>query len=83
MPRVARWAVLGLAVVVVFAAVGFLVNRGVELIPTGESCTATVQGRSVEVTIEQAENAALITAISVRRGMPARAATIALATAYQ
>ena len=33
--------------------------------------------------VEQAENAALITAISVQRGMPARAATIALATAYQ
>ncbi len=84
MPRVARWAVLGLAVVVVFVAVGFLVNRGVQqLIPSSESCTATVQGRSVEISIEQAENAALITAISVQRGMPARAATIALATAYQ
>ena len=34
-------------------------------------------------TVEQAENAALITAISVRRGLPARAASIALATAYQ
>ncbi len=83
MPRVARWAVLGLAVVVVVTAVGVLVNRGVELIPTSESCTATVQGRTVEISLEQAENAALITAISVQRGMPARAATIALATAYQ
>ncbi|WP_282580359.1 hypothetical protein [Nocardioides sp. InS609-2] len=60
-----------------------MVNRGVELIPTSESCTASVQGRTVEISLEQAENAALITAISVQRGMPARAATIALATAYQ
>jgi hypothetical protein len=48
-----------------------------------ETCTATVQGRSVELDRKQAENAALIAAISVRREMPARAATIALATAYQ
>ena len=32
---------------------------------------------------EQAENAGLIAAIAVERGLPARAATIALATAYQ
>jgi len=49
----------------------------------GDSCTATVQGATVELDPEQAENAALIAAISVRRGMPPRAATIALATAYQ
>jgi hypothetical protein len=47
------------------------------------TCTATVQGRSVELDRQQAENASLIAAVSVRRGMPARAATIALATAYQ
>ena len=42
-------------------------------------------GRSSPSTLdlEQSENAALIAAIAVRRGMPARAATIALATAYQ
>ena len=48
-----------------------------------EECTAKVRGREVALSTEQAENAALITAISVQRGMPARAATIALATAYQ
>ena len=46
-------------------------------------CTAEVDGHIVEVDLEQAENAALITAIAVERGMPARAASIALATAYQ
>ena len=33
-----------------------------------DSCTATVQGRTVELQPEQAENAALIAAVSVRRG---------------
>ena len=46
-------------------------------------CQARVDGHLVELDLEQARNAALITAVSVRRGMPARAATIALATAYQ
>ena len=50
---------------------------------TPDECTATVSGRTVTLSVEQAENAALITAVSVARGMPARAATIALATAYQ
>ena len=40
-------------------------------------------GTRSTLTTEQAENAALIAAISVQRGMPARAASIALATAYQ
>lgn len=83
MGRAGRWVAAGLAVVVVFVGIGFLVDRGVELIPGSEGCTATVDGRTVELSLEQAENAALITAIAVRRGMPARAATIALATAYQ
>jgi hypothetical protein len=38
---------------------------------------------TVVLTAEQARNASLISAISVRRGMPAHAATIALATALQ
>jgi hypothetical protein len=61
-----------------------LVDRGgVPSILTTSGCTAEVDGHTVEVDLEQAENAALITAISVRRGLPARAASIALATAYQ
>ena len=48
-----------------------------------DDCRATVQGRTVVLAPEQAENAALIAAISTQRGLPARAATIALATAYQ
>jgi hypothetical protein len=77
-------ALLGAAVVGVVAAVGFAVLRGTDsLFPTSDQCTAEVDGHRVELTVEQAENASLITAISMRRGLPARAASIALATAYQ
>ena len=61
-----------------------LVDRGsVPSILDTSGCTAEVDGHTVEVDLEQAENAALITAVAVERGMPALAASIALATAYQ
>ena len=56
---------------------------GVPSILDTTGCTAEVDGHTVEVDLEQAENAALIAAVSIERGMPARAASIALATAYQ
>lgn len=61
-----------------------LVDRGaVPPLLDSSGCTAEVDGHTVEVDLEQAENAALITAVALERGMPARAASIALATAYQ
>ena len=61
-----------------------LVDRGgVPRILDSTGCTAEVDGHSVDIDLEQAENAALITAISIERGLPARAASIALATAFQ
>jgi hypothetical protein len=76
-------ALVGLASVGVAAAVGYGLLRQVAPIFRPDQCTATVDGRTVTVDVEQAENAALITAVAIDRGMPARAATIALATAYQ
>jgi len=76
-------AVVGLAAVGVAAVAGFHALREVAPLLQPDECTATVNGRTVTLEPEQAENAALITAVAVRRGMPARAATIALATAYQ
>ena len=79
--------VLGaLAALVLVAAVlagGVYVIRGVapDLLPDG--CEATVDGTTVKLDPEQAENAGLIAALGVRRGLPARAVSIALATAYQ
>lgn len=46
-------------------------------------CQAALDGTSWYLTPEQAENAALLTAVALRRGLPARAATIAIATALQ
>ncbi len=58
-------------------------QKGVGPLPAAEGCTAEVGGVTVDLSTEQAENATLISAIAVRRGLPARAASIALATAFQ
>lgn len=76
-------AVLALALLCVVAAVGIAVLRGGFVLPGMTSCEADVGGHQVELSSEQAENAALMAAISVERGMPARAASIAIATSYQ
>ncbi len=76
-------ALLAAAALGVVAATGYAVLHHVGPLLTPEECTATVGGHTVELATEPAENAALIVAISVQRGMPARAASIALATAYQ
>ncbi|QIK77165.1 hypothetical protein G7071_00590 [Nocardioides piscis] len=72
-----------LVAALVFVAVGVVFDRGVRPLIDPAGCTAEVGDLTVELSHEQAENAALITAISVQRGLPARAASIALATAYQ
>ena len=68
---------------VVVAVVGVLMLRGVGPLPDPEGCEAEVGGLTVSLSTEQAENAAIIAAVGVRRGLPARAVSIALATAYQ
>ena len=77
--------VTGLAALAVVAAVGFAVFRAVDDIVSGPSgdCSATVADHEVEISGEQAENATLIAAIGVQRQLPARAVSIALATAFQ
>jgi len=78
-----RAALVGLAGLGIFAGVGYAMWTGLGPIPDPEGCTATVAGRTVTLSTEQSENATLIAAIGVRRGLPARAVSIALATAYQ
>ncbi|SDT54305.1 hypothetical protein [Jiangella sp. DSM 45060] len=46
-------------------------------------CRASVDGRTVALSPEQARHSATIAAVALERGLPARAVTIALATAYQ
>jgi hypothetical protein len=54
-----------------------------EPVPGQQRCVATANNRSTVVDLEQAHFASIIAGMSVRRGLPARAASIALATAYQ
>ena len=78
--------VAAVAMVALATGVGVGVREGVVPVPPalgGEGCTAEVDGHTVDLSVEQAENAALIAGVAVRRGLPARAASIALATAYQ
>ena len=83
MTRLGRPALVGVAVLAVVVGTKVLFDRGIGPLPDSEGCIAEVHDHRVELSLEQAGNAALITAISVERGLPARAASIALATAYQ
>jgi len=77
--------VIGLTAIAIVVAVGIAVFNAVDDIilgPDGD-CTATVANHTVEISGEQAENATLIAAIAIDRGLPARAVSIALATAFQ
>jgi hypothetical protein len=79
---------LAVAFVVLLAAgVGvfwWLRNRGLtEPVPGQQRCVATASNRSTVVDLDQARFASIIAGVSVRRGLPPRAASIALATAYQ
>jgi hypothetical protein len=77
-----RWLFF-LAVLVIVGGVGLAINRGAGPLPDPEACAANVANHRVELSTDQAQNATLISAIAVRRGLPARAASIALATAFQ
>jgi hypothetical protein len=58
-------------------------NGTVGSVPVREHCTAVASGTTTEVAPDQAGNAAIISAVAVRRNLPARAATIGIATAVQ
>ncbi|MCD4852871.1 hypothetical protein LN996_18810 [Arthrobacter sp. AK01] len=75
-------AVLALALVAgaIYAIVAVL-QRSETLVT--ERCVAVVGSDSHELATDQTANASLISAISVQRGLPPRAASIALATAMQ
>jgi hypothetical protein len=51
--------------------------------PGEERCVATAGGYSAVLTLDQAHYASIIVGVSVKRGLPPRAATIALTTAFQ
>jgi hypothetical protein len=75
---------LTVVVLAIGAGVYWLSGKGVgPLLPPSEQCQATVNGNTVVLDLDQAQSAAIIAGVAVRRGLPARAVTIALATAYQ
>ena len=76
------WVTAGALVVIGIGVVVAMSNdRRPALI--SENCIASANGVSHALAPDQASNAALISAVAVRREMPARAATIAIATAIQ
>jgi hypothetical protein len=85
-----RPAVIGLAVVLTVLLVGAVglyvglrsVTRNIALPDLGPACTVTADG-TVGLDAVQMANAATITAVGVRLGMPEKAVVVALATAFQ
>jgi len=77
--RIVLLLTLAMVAGAIYTAVAFL-QRSETLIT--ERCTAAGSGGD-DLATDQAANAALITAVAVRRGLPARAASIALATSMQ
>ncbi|MBO0847017.1 MAG: hypothetical protein J2P22_16550, partial [Nocardioides sp.] len=79
-----RVAAVVVPVALVIGGVAYAVSRHSS--PKDETlgqCTTKVGGLTVVVTDVQARNAGLISGIAIRRGMPAHAATIAIAAALQ
>jgi hypothetical protein len=75
---------VAVAVVALLAGLGwFAIREDVVPFLAPDQCTAEVADHTVALEPSQARYAGLITAIAVQRGMPARAASIALAAAYQ
>jgi hypothetical protein len=70
-----------LTVLVVLAAV--TIRLLADRVVFTQACTARAAGTTVRVSLEQAGHAATIAAVATRRDLPARATTIALATALQ
>jgi hypothetical protein len=68
---------------VVGLGTGLLVRLGAGPLPDPDGCTAQVGKEKVRLTPTQGKYAGLIAATAVERGLPARAASIALATAFQ
>lgn len=53
------------------------------VVPVAERCVARLDGTDWSLSPDQAQNAALAAAVATRRGLPARAVTIGIATALQ
>jgi hypothetical protein len=83
-PRHRRLAILLVVLVAgVVAAAGWVGVRHLVRAVSSEQCRVVAGGDAYRWAPDQASNAAAITAIAVQRGLPPRAASIAIATAMQ
>lgn len=83
--RSTLWAIVGVAVVLALLAGGVLLwsTYNKAPLPIADRCVATAGGSTTTIDPEQARNASIIAGMSIKRGLAPRAASIALATAYQ
>ena len=72
-----------MALAALFGGAFFAVTRWLGGVAATSECIATAAGTSFSLAVDQTGNAALIAAVAHKRGLPARAVTIALATALQ
>lgn len=73
-----------LALALVLVAVGVWYSAGdLRTVVLGTQCRASAAGQTMTWSPEQMDNAATIVAVAMERGLPPRAATIAVATAIQ
>ncbi len=79
------WAAVGALLMVALSAGGYALwaNYNKAPLPIEDRCQAVVGGHSTTLDLEQSRNAAIIAGRSIKRGLIPRAASIALATAYQ
>ncbi|MEO7423198.1 MAG: hypothetical protein ABIU87_12510 [Ornithinibacter sp.] len=83
-PRQRRIAAgVALAVVAALGTAAYLGVRHLGQLVTGEECQVTASAATFDWAPDQASNAAAITAIGLKRELPPRAASIAIATAMQ
>ena len=75
--------VVVLALVAVVGVAGYAGIGYLRALATPEECLVTAAGSTFQWAPDQASNAAAITAIALKRDLPPRAATIAIATAMQ
>ena len=78
-------AIFGIALVLALVAGGVVLWSAYNQtpLPIEDRCVATAGGHSTTIDPEQARNSAIIAGRSIKRGLVPRAASIALATAYQ
>ena len=88
-PRRRGGLALGLSALALVSVLGVVAaavvwwNGGLGPLVGREQCTVSTAGGTVQLAPEQAQNAATISVEAVRRGLPQRAVTVALATAFQ